>query len=151
MSTFADQFGRVGVLMGGVSSEREISLKSGKAIIAALGRQGFDVLPIDIVDSDSDKIALALQGAGIDVAFIALHGQLGEDGKIQSILEKVNIPYTGSGVDSSRLAFNKATTQNYFKKNSINIPPYVTLSKGDQIDVGVVTDALGSCPFIVKP
>jgi len=151
MSAFADQLGRVGVLMGGVSSEREISLKSGKAIIGAFNRQGFDVLPLDIVDGDSDKIACTLLEANINFAFIALHGQLGEDGVIQSILEKVNIPYTGSGVDSSRLAFNKAITQNLFKKNNINIPPYVTLSKGDQFDVEAVTDALGVCPLIVKP
>jgi len=151
MNAFADQCGRVGVLMGGVSSEREISLKSGRAIIEALDRQGFDVLPLDIVDGDSDKIVLILQEADMDIAFIALHGQLGEDGSIQSILEKMNIPYTGSGVDSNRLAFNKAITQNLFKKNNINIPSYVTLSKGDQFDVGAVTDALGACPIIVKP
>jgi len=151
MSTFADQIGRIGVLMGGISSERDISLKSGNAIIEALDRQGFKVLPLDIIDGDSNKITLALQEANIDVAFIALHGQLGEDGSIQSILERVNIPYTGSGVDSSRLAFNKAITQNYFKKNNISIPSYVTLSNRDQINVGAVTDTLGAYPLIVKP
>jgi len=151
MNTFADQFRRVGVLMGGVSSEREISLKSGKAIIEAFNRQGFDVLPLDIVNDNRDKIARTLLEAGMDVAFIALHGQLGEDGMIQSILEKVNIPYTGSGVDSSRLAFNKAITQNYFKKNDISVPSYVTLTKGGQFDAGAVTEALGACPLIVKP
>jgi len=151
MNKSANPLGRVGVLMGGVSSEREISLMSGKAIVDALDRQGCDVLPLDIVDGNNDKIFTHLQEANMDVAFIALHGQLGEDGIIQSILEKANIPYTGSGVDASRLAFNKVITQNLFKKNNISIPAYVTLSKGDQLDVRVVMDALGAFPLIVKP
>jgi len=151
MSRSADQYGRVGVLMGGASSEREISLQSGNAIVQALDRQGFDVLPLDIVGDDHDKIALYLQDVNINVAFIALHGRLGEDGTIQSILEKENIPYTGSGVNASRLAFNKAITQNLFKKNNINIPPYVTLSKGSRIDSQAVIGALGVYPLIVKP
>jgi len=151
MSRSADQYGRVGVLMGGVSSERAISLKSGNAIVKALDRQGLDVLSLDIVNDDHDKIARCLKNADINIAFIALHGRLGEDGVIQSILEKENIPYTGSGINASRLAYNKAITQNLFKKNNINIPSYVTLSKGNQIDAEAVVGALGVTPFIVKP
>jgi len=151
VSIDVEQIGRIGVLMGGVSSEREISLRSGKAIIESLNRQGFDVLSLDITDDDNDKIACILQEADIDVAFIALHGQLGEDGLIQSILEKVNIPYTGSGVDSSRLAFNKVITQNLLKKNNLNIPLYVTLSKGNAFDIKALIGALGACPLIIKP
>lgn len=151
MSRSVEQYGRVGVLMGGVSSEREISLKSGNAIVEALGRQGLDVFSLDIVDDDHGKIARYLQDANIDVAFIALHGRLGEDGAIQSILEKENILYTGSGVNASRLAFNKAATQNLLKKSNINIPSYVTLSRGGQIDIEAIIGALGACPLIVKP
>jgi len=151
MRKLVDQCGRVGVLMGGVSSEREISLKSGKAIAEALLRQGFDAVALDISSGDHDKIVLHLQDANIDLAFIALHGQLGEDGVVQSILEKENIPYTGSGVDSSRLAFNKVAAYNLFERNNIPIPSYVTLSKGDELDIKTVTNVLGSFPLIVKP
>ena len=151
MSKWVDQCGRVGVLMGGTSSERDISLQSGKAIVSALDRQGFDVFPLDIVDSDQDKIALHLRESNMDVAFIALHGCLGEDGVIQFLLEKVGIPYTGSGIDANRCAFNKAITQNLFKKNNISIPSYVTLSKGDPLDVERVMSAVGVFPLIVKP
>jgi len=86
MNGSREQFGRVGILMGGVSSEREISLKSGKAITEALLRQGCDVIALDIVDGDYKKIRSLIEEAGLNVAFIALHGQLGEDGTIQSIL-----------------------------------------------------------------
>ena len=151
MNKRAGQFGRVGILMGGVSSEREISLRSGRAIADALSRQGIDVMPLDILDDNNDTIVDQLQEADMDVAFIALHGRLGEDGTIQSILEKLNIPYTGSGVDASRLAFDKAATQNLLEKNNVSIPSYVTLSKGDQLDTGAVSGALGPLPFIVKP
>jgi len=151
MSRPVDQYGRVGVLMGGVSSERAISLKSGNAVVEALDRQGLDVLSMDIVDDDHNKIALCLRNANINIAFIALHGRLGEDGGIQSILENENIPYTGSGVSASRLAFDKVITQNLLKKSNINIPSYVTLSKGNQVDSGAILGAIGTYPLIVKP
>jgi len=151
MNRPADQYGRVGVLMGGVSSERAISLNSGNAIVEALDRQGLNVLSLDIVDDDHDKIALCLHDANINVAFIALHGRLGEDGVIQSILEKINIPYTGSGVNASRLAFDKVITQKLFKKNNINIPSYVTLPKGGKIDIEAIIGEIGAYPLIVKP
>lgn len=151
MSETAKQFGRVGVLMGGVSSEREISLKSGQAIVEALLRQGCQAVSLDIVDDEEERILSLLRESGIDVAFIALHGRLGEDGTIQSILEKANIPYTGSGVDASRLAINKVLAQNIFKKNGISIPSYVTLTKGDRFDVGAVVEKLKGYPVVVKP
>lgn len=151
MSNLIDHCGRVGVLMGGASSEREISLQSGGAIVRALERLGFDVFPLDIVDHDQDKVSLLLQESNMELAFIALHGQLGEDGVIQSLLEQANIPYTGSGVDANRYAFNKVITQNLFKKNNISIPSYVTLSRGDLLDVKRVGDCVGDFPLIVKP
>jgi D-alanine-D-alanine ligase len=151
MSKSVEQFGRIGILMGGVSSERSISLKSGKAITEALLRQGCEVVALDITSNDRDAILSLLKGAAIDLAFIALHGRLGEDGTIQSILEDADIPYTGSGVEASRLAINKALTQNLFKKNGIRIPAHVTLSKGDQLNRGAMTAELGGFPVVVKP
>lgn len=151
MTNINEQFGRIGVLMGGISSERNISLKSGKAIVEALLRQGFQVVPLDIVNGEEEKILYLLEIANIDVAFIALHGKLGEDGRIQSILEKANIPYTGSGVEASCLAINKAKTQNLFKKCGINVPSYIILIKNDQADVDEAFARLGAFPIIVKP
>ncbi|MCK5081423.1 MAG: D-alanine--D-alanine ligase [Candidatus Omnitrophica bacterium] len=151
MDTSREQFGRVGVLMGGVSSEREISLKSGKAITEALLRQGCDIIALDILDGEYKKIRSVIEEAGIDAAFIALHGHLGEDGTIQSILEEMSIPYTGSGIEASRLAIDKALAQNLFKKNNINVPSYVTLSRDDQLDIDAVVRQLGGFPVVVKP
>ena len=151
MNESGRQFGRVGVLMGGVSSEREVSLKSGKAVTEALLRRGCDVIALDIIDGEYKKIRSLIEEAGIDAAFIALHGQLGEDGGIQSILEKINIPYTGSGIEASRLAINKALAQDLFKKNGINVPSYVALSGDDELRIDAVVKQLGGFPIVVKP
>ena len=97
--------------MGGYSSEREISLRSGQAVADALSQEGHRVLPLDITTDDPAKIIQQIQAVPLDIAFIALHGRLGEDGVIQGILEKLEIPYTGSGVKASQMAFNKILTQ----------------------------------------
>lgn len=144
-------FGHIGVLMGGYSSEREISLKSGKAIFEALKAHGCRVSPIDIILQDEEAILSMLMGSQIDVAFIALHGHLGEDGVIQSVLEKMNIPYTGSGVEASRLALNKVSAQDIFKRNHIPVPGYDIVSKGHRFNVDQVIDRVGSLPVVVKP
>ena len=90
---------RIGVLMGGPSAEREVSLRSGRAITDALLSKGYNAVPIEIWLPTRDE----LRSSGIDVAFIALHGTFGEDGQIQAILEDIKIPYTGSKVKASRL------------------------------------------------
>ena len=91
-------FGKVGVLMGGPSSEREISLKSGKAVLAALSESSVNAVGIDIItDNEQENIKL-LKSYDLDCVFIALHGRFGEDGTIQAILEKMNLTFTGSGV-----------------------------------------------------
>ncbi|MCK5012398.1 MAG: D-alanine--D-alanine ligase [Candidatus Omnitrophica bacterium] len=151
MGELREQIGRVGILLGGVSSEREISLKSGKAITEALLRQGFDVVALDVVDGDYKKVTSLIKEAGIDIVFIALHGQLGEDGTIQSILEEINIPYTGSGVEASRLAIDKALAQSVFKENGIEVPAYVTLSRDDELRIDAVAQQFGGFPIVVKP
>jgi len=118
-------FGRIGILMGGYSSEREISLKSGKAVYQALKSHGCQVEELDIVETQEDKILSFILEAKIDIAFIALHGRLGEDGVIQFILEKADIPYTGSGVKASRLAVNKVLSQELLKDNGIDVPLFI--------------------------
>ena len=91
---------RVGVLYGGLSAEREVSMRSGEAVVRALRSNGHDVVPV-VVGRDIDRV---LRAAPIDVAFLALHGRFGEDGAIQGVLEWLGIPYTGSSVLASALA-----------------------------------------------
>ena len=89
---------KIGILAGGPSSERDISLKSGKAVLAALQGAHLDVIFLDV---NEDDFSVAIDKAGIDLAFIALHGRFGEDGTVQKLLTNKNIPYTGSGPVSS--------------------------------------------------
>src|ERR1041385_2115445 len=114
--------GNIGVLLGGYSSEREISLRSGAAVAQALAAEGYPVKTIDITTTDREKIADLLKKSGIDIAFIALHGRLGEDGVIQSILEEVGVSYTGSGPSASQKAFNKITAQTAFQDAGLPVP-----------------------------
>jgi len=109
---------RIGVLMGGRSAEREISLKTGRAVHGALLRRGHDVVVID-VDAD---VGARLRAEKVDLAFIALHGPGGEDGTIQGLLEVMGIPYTGSGVLASALAMHKEITKSLLAHHGIPVP-----------------------------
>lgn len=109
---------RVGVLMGGQSAERAISLKTGQAICQALGRRGYKVFPIDVDAS----LPQQLSRKKLDVAFLALHGPGGEDGTVQGVLEVLGIPYTGSGVRASAIAMDKAMTKAILQVNGIPVP-----------------------------
>jgi D-alanine-D-alanine ligase len=151
MAKDIEQFGHIGVLMGGYSSEREISLRSGMAVYEALKGQGFHVTFLDIADREEEKIAAFVSAFRLDMAFIALHGHLGEDGTIQTILERLQIPYTGSGPRASRLALNKALAQDIFQKNNIPVPPYVTLSCEEMSQRKSLMDEISFFPVVVKP
>ena len=142
------QFGRIGVLMGGYSSEREISLKSGKGIFEALKGCGCNVIAIDITATEKEKIFSEIKESKIEVAFIALHGALGEDGTIQSILENARIPYTGSGVAASRLAINKVLTQKCLQEKGVPVPPFLIVRKED---LGSIENKIKGFPVFVKP
>jgi len=151
MKNEAKLYGRIGVLMGGYSSERKISLKSGSAVLKALNEVGCDVIGIDIVEQDSNKIEATIGQANIDLAFIALHGACGEDGIIQTILDQLKVIYTGSSAEASRKAINKAISQKIFQNKGISVPKYVTLSQVEVSDEGQIIQSLGSLPVIVKP
>ena len=114
----------IGVLMGGRSAERDISLKSGKAIADSLIRQGYRVTCIDA----SPNVGEELQCNHIDVAFLALHGPGGEDGAIQGFLEVLDLPYTGSGIAASAVGMNKVLTKLILKASSLPTPPSVLLT-----------------------
>ena len=140
----AQQFGRVAVLYGGDSAERDVSLKSGAAIHEALVSAGVDAV---LVDVGADIVA-QLTSQNIDRAFIALHGVGGEDGKMQALLEFLNIPYTGSGVQASGLALDNWFSKQIFEANGIPTPPYRELSD-EQVLMSVVAE-LGE-KLMVKP
>ena len=137
-------FGRVAVLYGGTSSEREVSLESGAGVLAALARRGVDAHGIDRGADVTDRLARG----GFDRVFIILHGRGGEDGTIQGALETLGLPYTGSGVLGSALAMNKHRTKLVWRACGLPTPNFVTLdSERDLPDAG---EALGY-PLVVKP
>ncbi|SOD39939.1 D-alanine--D-alanine ligase [Nitrosovibrio sp. Nv4] len=137
-------FGKVAVLLGGRSAEREISLKSGKAVLDALRRGGVDAHPFD----PSEQPMEALLQQGFNRAHIALHGRYGEDGTVQGALELMELPYTGSGVLASALAMDKWRTKLLWQATGINTPRSILLD--EQSDFDGVAEELG-LPLIVKP
>jgi len=140
---------RIGVIMGGASGERSISLRSGAAIATALAERGHDV--VKIVLTPGKDPAVAIRRARIDVAFLALHGRLGEDGCIQGLCELYGIPYTGSSVLSSALAMDKVKSKEMFRLHNVPTPPYYTAHRGQGLaDVAEVHGSFGF-PAIVKP
>jgi len=141
------QQNKIAVLMGGMSSERAISQKTGTAILQALLRKGYDAIGLDVDRS----IASQLNNRGIQVAFIALHGALGEDGTIQGLLEVMGIPYTGSGVMASALAINKVATTKILCYHGVPTPPFQALLASD-IACGNIPRPLSvPLPCVVKP
>jgi D-alanine-D-alanine ligase len=132
--------------MGGVSSEREVSLRTGESIYQTLLARGYRVEKI-IVDRDVDR---ALRETQIDVAFLALHGTYGEDGCIQGLLELRGIPYTGSGVMASALAMDKLKSKQLFRLYNVNTPPYYAVREADLQDLATVHGSFGF-PTFVKP
>jgi D-alanine--D-alanine ligase len=132
--------------MGGASSEREISLKSGKAVLASLQNAGYAAVGIDIQTHDPQENIRHLKSHGIDSAFVALHGRFGEDGGIQKILESLKIPYTGSGVEASRLAMDKLASREIFSAHGLTVPRHKVLRRGKKDSA--ISFAL---PVVVKP
>src|SRR5438552_9537520 len=130
---------KIGVLLGGLSSEREVSLRTGEAVLAALRDRGHDVLPI-YVDRDVD---VALRQEHIEVAFVALHGRWGEDGSIQGLLEMLGIPYTGSDVLASALAMHKGKAKELFRLHNLPTPSYYTLTAADAADLPAIHGDFG--------
>lgn len=137
-------FGKVAVLLGGRSAEREVSLQSGQAVLEALRRSGIDAHPFD----PAERALEDLQQEGFQKAFIALHGRFGEDGTIQGILEWMRLPYTGSGVMASALAMDKWRTKLIWQAVGIPSPRYAVLQADSNFDE--IAETLG-LPLIVKP
>ena len=148
MSLKPSEFGKVAVLMGGASAEREVSLMSGSGVLQALRSGGVDAHAFDPAERD----LVELKREGFSVCFIALHGRFGEDGTVQGALELLGIPYTGSGVMASSMAIDKVMTKRVLLAEGLPTPKYVLLRKGayDSAAVDALADELG-LPLIVKP
>ncbi len=146
--TTAMDFGKVAVLMGGRSAEREVSLMSGSGVLKALRGRGVDAHAFDPAERDLSD----LRKEGFQRVFIALHGRFGEDGTVQGALELLGIPYTGSGVMPSALAIDKVMTKRVWLAEGISTPRYVLLRKGATTpqQIADVPKTLG-LPLIVKP
>jgi len=137
MAAHISAYGRVGVLMGGTSAERDISLQSGGAVLAALQSAGVDAVGIDL----TTNWATAIQNAAIQNAFIALHGTLGEDGCVQGLLETMAIPYTGSGVTASALCMDKVLCKQVLNHAGLKTA----------VDISITTDGPSRYPVFIKP
>ena len=120
----------IAVLMGGYSAEREISLMSGKAVYKALLKNNVECFSFDLTDDNLDKLWIK----EFDKAFIVLHGRGGEDGYIQSLLDKRKIPFTGSGVEASNLCMNKANTKDVWLKHELPLSPSIVATQGKPIN-----------------
>lgn len=137
---------RVGVLYGGVSSEREVSLSTGRGVIAALREAGYEVVPIDVGDDPADMIRALTAPARCDRVFNALHGGLGENGAVQGVLDMLGIPYTHSGVRASAVAMDKSAAKAVFAQAGLPVPRGRIVSP----DELAKADPL-PLPYVVKP
>ena len=137
---------KIGVLMGGLSSEREVSLSTGTAILKALKDKGYPAVAIDANRDVAEKI----RTSGIELAFNGLHGKYGEDGAIQGLLEIMGIPYTGSGILASAVGMNKILSKLLFKAHGLLVGHYMVLDAGKREEVNEVPSII-AYPLVVKP
>lgn len=138
---------KVALLAGGSSGEREISLASGKGALGALEEAGYDVTWIDPSVKDDLK---RLMDEPFDVAFLCMHGKMGEDGTLQGFLELLGIPYTCSGVQASAIAMDKAKSKILYSLAGVPTAPSITLKAGEPYDIDEIVEKLG-LPCVVKP
>ena len=139
--------GKTAVLMGGASSEREVSLMSGQGVLAALKSKGVDAYAFDPSERDLSE----LKREGVARCFIALHGRHGEDGTVQGALELLGIPYTGSGVMASSLAMDKIMTKRLWRGDGLSTPDWRMVNSGQETRQALVEIAGSGKPMIVKP
>lgn len=136
---------KVGVVMGGVSSEREVSLNTGNEICKNLDKNKYEIFPV-VIDKKEDIVEKV---KGLDFVFIALHGKFGEDGTVQGILEMLNIPYTGCGVMSSALCMDKDMTKKIIRAEGIKTADWAIVKNIEDIDYDLI-EKIGY-PVVVKP
>jgi len=137
---------KIGVLMGGLSSEREVSLASGNAILKALKEKGYNAVGIDVGRDAGEQV----RKAGIEIAFNGLHGKFGEDGAIQGLLEIAGIPCTGSGILASAMGMNKIISKMVFKNHGLLVGPYMVIG-ADRHELLNEVPSIIAYPVVVKP
>lgn len=138
---------KIGVIMGGISSEREISLKSGESILENIDTKKYDV--VKIVIDKKDDIVNKVRDEKIDFALLALHGQFGEDGTVQSVLQSLEIPYSGCGPLSSAACMDKDMSKNLLKSSGIRTAPWINLRDVSELNFDDI-EKLGY-PVVIKP
>lgn len=136
---------KTAVLMGGLSSERDVSLKTGQAVLSALLENGCNAVAVDV----GRDLPGQLQAVDAELAFICLHGRYGEDGTVQGLLEMMQIPYTGSGVMASSMAMDKVITKQILLYNEISTPGFVAYRAGD--DKTAILERCRHFPLVIKP
>ena len=137
----------VALLSGGISSEREVSLNSGKQVFAALDTEKYTILRYD---PKTDLQRLVADAPKIDAALIILHGPFGEDGTVQGLLDLLDIPYQGSGVLGSAVAMNKLMSKQLYQQVGLPVPSYLALKRSDTVDSAGIAARLG-LPVVIKP
>jgi len=124
---------RVGVVMGGLSEEKAVSLKSGRAVCDALKDAGWDVAALEVLQETPEEVHRLVKEAAVDVIFVAMHGGFGEDGRLQKILTDLRVPYTGPCEDASRLAMDKVASRRLFEKAGLCVPRARVVRRGRQM------------------
>lgn len=137
----------IALISGGISSEREVSLSSGKQVFDALDKKRYDILTYDPM---VDIPRLVADAGRIDCALVILHGPYGEDGTVHGLLDLLDIPYQGSGVLGSAVAMNKLLSKHLYESAGLSIPPYAVVRRGETVDVDLTVARLG-LPLVVKP
>lgn len=141
---------KIGVLMGGTSAEKEVSIKSGTAVFNALKNLKYSVVAVEV----GHDICEILRREKIEIAFLTLHGGCGEDGSVQGLLEVMGIPYTGSGVLASAIAMDKEASKKIFLYHGISVPPFVTVKRNELSVMGKEKNFSRinfSLPWVIKP
>lgn len=137
----------IALISGGISSEREVSLSSGRQVYEALDKSRYDILTYD---PKTDIPRLVSDAARIDCALIILHGPYGEDGTVQGLLDLLGVPYQGAGVLGSAVAMNKLLSKQLYSQAGLVVPPYTVVRRGESVDVTEIVNQLG-LPLVVKP
>ena len=138
---------RIAVLAGGWSKERNVSIKSGKAVLNALDNKKYDIVSYDPKD---DLNLLWQDRKSLDLVLNLLHGKYGEDGRIQGLLDVFEIPFVGSGVLASAMTMNKRVTKEVYRSVALRVPKGVVLKKGEHVDIDKILNSLGN-PVVIKP
>jgi D-alanine--D-alanine ligase len=142
---------KIGVIMGGLSSERNVSMKSGAAVLDALRRAGLHAVALDVCDETEEGIRCLISEHAVDIVFVAMHGGFGEGGPLQHILDKIRVPYTGPRETASRLAMDKIVARRFFKKAGLSVPRYRRIPRKCPRFLSRYFLIAATYPCVVKP